>query len=187
MKKSNAIILLIIVVIIGISVPFFFFGGTAEYQTMVDVDVSGTTANPDVEGSGIEKVIPKEQWTVFNGHELSIETKTQFKYKSDLTIPAVYDGKEIYQFDITFDNEGKAVSTLKHVVIEKGIRSFSYSFTVCTGLETVVIPKTVTSIYKDEFERSRDTVTLYVKKGSYAEKYAKKHKLNYCYGKPENK
>ena len=47
----------------------------------------------------------------------------------------------------------------------------------------VVIPSSVTKIEKGEFRYSKDTVTLYVKKGSYAEKYAKKNKLRYKYSK----
>ena len=45
------------------------------------------------------------------------------------------------------------------------------------------IPSSVTKIEKGEFRYSKDTVTLYVKKGSYAEKYAKKNKLRYKYSK----
>jgi len=96
-------------------------------------------------------------------------------------IPAKYDGKKINRFDISFYNDD--VTTLKNVTIENGIETIGGGFAQCSKLEKVVIPFSVTKIEKGEFRYSKDTVTLYVKKGSYAEKYAKKNKLRYKYSK----
>ena len=74
-------------------------------------------------------------------------------------------------------------TTLKNVTIEDGIETIGGGFVQCSKLEKVVIPSSVTKIEKGEFRYSKDTVTLYVKKGSYAEKYAKKNKLRYKYSK----
>ena len=63
------------------------------------------------------------------------------------------------------------------------IETIGGGFAQCSKLEKVVIPSSVTKIEKGEFRYSKDTVTLYVKKGSYAEKYAKKNKLRYKYSK----
>ena len=101
--------------------------------------------------------------------------------RSDLVIPAKYDGKKINRFDISFYNDD--VTTLKNVTIEDGIETIGGGFVQCSKLEKVVIPSSVTKIEKGEFRYSKDTVTLYVKKGSYAEKYAKKNKLRYKYSK----
>ncbi|MCH5265304.1 MAG: hypothetical protein J1F02_05345 [Lachnospiraceae bacterium] len=182
MKKSYLFLTIIFIVIIGMGVLFFFLYNHPQSQP--ETGIGYIIGNPDVEEA---KTVPKERWTVFNEHELAIDTETQFKNASELTIPATYDGKQIYSFEITFTDNCDEAPHLKHVVIEEGIRSFSEMgcFVPCTNLETVVIPETVTWIGKWEFKYCADTVTLYVKKGSYAEKYAKKHKLKYRYGKPE--
>ena len=52
-----------------------------------------------------------------------------------------------------------------------------------TALRAAIRRETEAKIEKGEFRYSKDTVTLYVKKGSYAEKYAKKNKLRYKYSK----
>ena len=59
------------------------------------------------------------------------------------------------------------------------------AFVSCPNLKTVIIPDSVKKIYKYEFMDCKDKVTLYVKKHSYAEKWAKKHKIKYAYGKPK--
>ena len=97
------------------------------------------------------------------------------------SIVVQYDGKKINRFDISFYNDD--VTTLKNVTIEDGIETIGGGFVQCSKLEKVVIPSSVTKIEKGEFRYSKDTVTLYVKKGSYAEKYAKKNKLRYKYSK----
>ena len=97
------------------------------------------------------------------------------------SIVVQYDGKKINRFDISFYNDD--VTTLKNVTIENGIETIGGGFAQCSKLEKVVIPSSVTKIEKGEFRYSKDTVTLYVKKGSYAEKYAKKNKLRYKYSK----
>lgn len=184
MKKSYLFLTIIFIIAIGMGVLFVFLYHPPQSQP--ETGISQMIGNPDVEEV---KTIPKERWTVFNEHKLVIDTETQFKNASELTIPATYDGKQIYTFEIIFSDNCDEAPHLKHVVIEEGIRSFDEMgcFVPCTKLETVVIPETVTSIGKWEFKYCADTVTLYVKKDSYAEKYAKKHKLKYKYGKPEKR
>lgn len=140
--------------------------------------------NPDDETSGIVKASKQETWNVINVNKkniLDINTFNDFGKRSDLVIPAKYDGKKINRFDISFYNDD--VTTLKNVTIEDGIETIGGGFVQCSKLEKVVIPSSVTKIEKGEFRYSKDTVTLYVKKGSYAEKYAKKNKLRYKYSK----
>lgn len=96
-------------------------------------------------------------------------------------IPAKYDGKKINRFDISFYNDD--VTTLKNVTIENGIETIGGGFAQCSKLEKVVIPFSVTKIEKGEFRYSKDTVTLYVKKGFLCGKICEKNKLRYKYSK----
>ena len=59
------------------------------------------------------------------------------------------------------------------------------AFVSCPNLKTVIIPDSVKKLDEYEFRDCKDKVTLYVKKHSYAEKWAKKHKIKYAYGKPK--
>ena len=69
--------------------------------------------------------------------------------------------------------------------IEEGIETIEYGFVSCPNLKTVIIPDSVKKLDEYEFRDCKDKVTLYVKKHSYAEKWAKKHKIKYAYGKPK--
>lgn len=60
------------------------------------------------------------------------------------------------------------------VTIPKGVTTIGDSaFSGCRGLTSVTIPKSVTSIGNEAFSEC-NKLTIYGKKGSYAEKYAKK-------------
>lgn len=59
---------------------------------------------------------------------------------------------------------------LKSVTIPDGVESF-YGFECCYNLESVTIPESVTEISDDTFEDCEE-LTIYGKKGSYAETYA---------------
>ena len=82
-------------------------------------------------------------------------------------------------------SEGTFSNYLTYVEIEEGLEMIEDAFVSCPNLKTVIIPDSVKKIDKDEFMYCKDKVTLYVKKHSYAEKWAKKHKIKYAYGKPK--
>ena len=71
------------------------------------------------------------------------------------------------------------------VEIEEGLEMIEDAFVSCPNLKTVIIPDSVKKLDEYEFRDCKDKVTLYVKKHSYAEKWAKKHKIKYAYGKPK--
>lgn len=62
------------------------------------------------------------------------------------------------------------------VTIPKGVTSIGEkAFYWCDSLTSVTIPKGVTSIGDEAFSKCNNRLTIYGKKGSYAEKYAKEH------------
>ena len=82
-------------------------------------------------------------------------------------------------------SEGTFSNYLTYVEIEEEIETIEYGFVSCPNLKTVIIPDSVKKLDEYEFRDCKDKVTLYVKKHSYAEKWAKKHKIKYAYGKPK--
>lgn len=186
MTKSKVFVLVIFAVLV-VTFTIFLCLPEKENTKKTAVDSQSLvqeTLDLDDETSGIVKTKKQEVWTVFDEdgeYVLDITTMNDFQKKSDLVIPAEYDGKKIKRFRIGFDNDD--VTTLKNVTIEEGIESINSGFPQCSKLEKVVIPKSVKSIEEGEFFYSKDTVTLYVEKNSYAEKYAKKSKLKYKYYK----
>ena len=129
------------------------------------------------------KKVEADRWSVIEGR-LSIFSDTELKKKSKLVVPAVYEGEKVRSLDVTC-SEGTFSNYLTYVEIEEGIETIEYGFVSCPNLKTVLIPDSVKKIDKDEFMYCKDKVTLYVKKHSYAEKWAKKHKIKYAYGKPK--
>ena len=186
MTKSKVFILAVIVFFIIMGGLYFLLPMEEKQGDVISPTASRVqeSPNPDDETSGIVKTSKQETWNVINVNKkniLDINTFNDFGKRSDLVIPAKYDGKKINRFDISFYNDD--VTTLKNVTIENGIETIGGGFAQCSKLEKVVIPSSVTKIEKGEFRYSKDTVSLYVKKGSYAEKYAKKNKLRYKYSK----
>ena len=178
MTKSKVFILAVIVFFIIMGGLFFLLPQEEKQGDVISLTASRVLESPypDDETSGIVQTSKQETWNVINVNKkniLDINTFNDFGKRSDLVIPAKYDGKKINRFDISFYNDD--VTTLKNVTIENGIETIGGGFAQCSKLEKVVIPSSVTKIEKGEFRYSKDTVTLYVKKGSYAEKYAKDH------------
>jgi hypothetical protein len=52
------------------------------------------------------------------------------------------------------------------------------AFRYCIELTTITIPDSVTSIGRSAFSKCKN-LTIHVPAGSYAEKYAKKNKINF--------
>ena len=181
MIRSKIFVAILLIAVIAIGTLFFFSPQEDKEKSTIRNKTMQVNDNldPDDENSGIVKDNRKEIWTVRNEHKLEINTFDDFKKKSDLVIPAKFDGKDIYSFEISFYNDD--VTTLKNVTIEEGVRKIGYGLVQCSKLEKVYIPSTVKKIVRRQFYYSRKTVTLYVEKGSYAEKYAKKNKLKYEY------
>ena len=72
--------------------------------------------------------------------------------------------------------------TLKEIDLDSGglVSIESKAFAGCVNLEKAVVPETVKEIADDAFEDC-NKLTVYVKKGSYAEQYAKEHSIHYIY------
>ena len=71
-------------------------------------------------------------------------------------------------------------SNLKEVKFNKGSTSFPVNlFALCTSLEKVYIPPTMTSIDEKSFSYASSKLTIYGESGSYAETYAKEN--NYAF------
>ena len=85
----------------------------------------------------------------------------------------------IHYDNVPFTLHVKVTDLVKELILAlfslNGIEEIkSATFSVFTNLETVVIPKSIKKMDKDEFFKVKDKVTLYVQKGYYAEKFEKK-------------
>ena len=71
---------------------------------------------------------------------------------------------------------------LKTVVLDRVFFVEDNAFVGCSGLRSIVMPNVI-MIDKDAFkECNKKKITIYCKKGSEAEKFAKKYKYSYSYG-----
>ena len=127
------------------------------------------------------KTVPKDYGMMID-NKLTIFSKTQLKRAKALKIPATYEGEKVHSIELVVE-EGSPF--LKYVEIENGVEKIEDSFVGCTNLETAVLPKSIKKMDKWEFKDCKKKVTLYVEKDSYAEKWAKKHKIRYKYGRPK--
>lgn len=70
-------------------------------------------------------------------------------------------------------------TSLKSVVIPDSVTSIrKEAFKGCTSLTSITIPDSVTSISKDTFQGCT-SLTIYVREGSFAEKYAKEKNIEF--------
>lgn len=183
MKQIRIIVAGIIVLGIllgGISIYEFFHTET-EPPKSVD-QVKKMTETEEMDSPGAKKP-EKDYWSIING-TLRIYSDTQLQKAESLKIPATYEGEKVRSIDISCA-EGTFSTFLKYAEIENGVEEIEYGFVSCPNLETAVIPKSIKKMNKWEFRDCKDKVTLYVEKGSYAEKWAKKHNIRYEYGKPK--
>ena len=178
MARSSRIIIIFVVItlILGIGCLFLidFSGGAQNMQNAQKNTV--TEVENDAPGN---KKVPEDDWSVIEGR-LCIFSDTELLKKSKLVVPAVYEGEKVRSLDVTC-SEGTFSNYLTYVEIE----TIEYGFVSCPNLKTVIIPDSVKKLDEYEFRDCKDKVTLYVKKHSYAEKWAKKHKIKYAYGKPK--
>ena len=175
MARSSRIIIIFVVItlILGIGCLFLIdFSGDAQNLQNAQKNTVTEVEN-DAPGN---KKVEADRWSVIEGR-LSIFSDTELLKKSKLVVPAVYEGEKIRSLEMS-SSEGTFSNYLTYVEIED-------AFVSCPNLKTVIIPDSVKKIYKYEFMDCKDKVTLYVKKHSYAEKWAKKHKIKYAYGKPK--
>lgn len=178
-------ILVMIIILLGV-----FIGGVSLYEYFhtekktekTAEQIKKITGEEEVDVPGAKKV-EKDRWSVIEGC-LVIYSDTQLQGKESIIIPANYEGEKVQSFDLNCA-EGSFSTYLKHAKIEEGIEEIRYGFVTCPNLETAVIPKSVKKMDKFEFKDCKEKVTLYVEKGSYAEKWAKKNKVQYKYGEPK--
>lgn len=73
---------------------------------------------------------------------------------------------------------------LDKVVLPESVTEIGeMAFLECDSLTSITIPKSVKKIGRAAFEDCSSLLTIYGKKGSYAEKYAKKHKIKFAIAK----
>ena len=73
-------------------------------------------------------------------------------------------------------------TSLVEITIPEGVTSIEDSaFRICSNLSKVTIPSSVTKIADNVFEDCPEILTIYLEKGSYAETYANKNKLQKSY------
>lgn len=180
------------IVVVGIFVLGILIGGISVYGFFHTETESVRTVDKikriiDKEGEEIDrpgaKQIPKDSWEIIDNC-LFIYSDTQLEKAESLKIPATYKGEKVHSIE-TNCSEGDFSTFLKYVEIENGVEKIELSFVSCPNLETVVLPKSIRKMYKWEFQDCKKKVTLYVEKNSYAEKWAKKHKIRYKYGRPK--
>lgn len=189
MKRIRIIVagILVLGILLGGISIYEFFHTEAEpsrpsEQTESADKAKKTTGEEEVDSPGAKK-LEKDYWYIINGR-LTIYSDTQLQKKESLKIPATYEGKKVHSINISC-REGTFSTFLKHVEIENGVKEMEYGFVTCPNLETAVIPKSIKKMSKWEFKDCKKKVTLYVEKNSYAEKWAKKHNIQYKYGRPK--
>ena len=173
------------IVLLGILMGGFFlyeFFHTESEPVKSEQQIKKMTGTKEIDVPGAKKK-EKDYWSMINGC-LYIYSDTQLQRKETIKIPATYEKEKVHSFDISCQ-EGVFSTFLKHVEIEDGIQEIQYGFVTCPNLETAVIPKSIKKMDKWEFKDCKKKVTLYVAKNSYAEKWAKKHKIRYKYGRPK--
>ena len=114
----------------------------------------------------IKKVVVKEGVT-YLGETALADTKME-----SLILPDSLETINLYEYPVAeFD--------LKSLRIPKGVKKIGVdAFTLCKNLEYVTIPSSVTDIWYSVFYGC-DKLTIKCNSGSYAEEYAKKHKIKY--------
>ena len=147
MTKSKVFILAVIVFFNIMGGLYFLLPKEEKQGGVISQTASRVQESPntDDETSGIVKASKQETRNVLNVNKkniLDFYTFNDFGKRSDLVIPAKYDGKIINRFDISFYNDD--VTTLKNVTIDDGIESIGGGFVQCSKLEKVVIPSSVT-------------------------------------------
>lgn len=190
--KARDIVKRIRIVVAGIFVLGILIGGFSLYgflhtetEPVKTVDRIKETLGKEEEELGDilgGKTVPKDSGMIVD-NKLTIFSKTQLKRAKALKIPATYEGEKVHSIELIVE-EGSPF--LKYVEIENGVEKIEeFSFVGCMNLETVVLPKSIKKMHKWEFKDCKKKVTLYVEKDSYAEKWAKKHKIRYKYGRPK--
>lgn len=80
----------------------------------------------------------------------------------------------------TIEDRAFNVSRITKVIFSEGIKELpACLFSSNDTITDVTIPKSVTKISKDLFEKYNDKITIHGYKGSYAQKYAKKYKMKF--------
>lgn len=189
--KGRDIVKRIRIMVAGIFVLGILIGGVSLYGFLHTEAEPVKTADRIKETLGKEeeelgdilggKTVPKDYGMMID-NKLTIFSKTQLKRAKALKIPATYEGEKVHSIELVVE-EGSPF--LKYVEIENGVEKIEDSFVGCTNLETAVLPKSIKKMDKWEFKDCKKKVTLYVEKDSYAEKWAKKHKIRYKYGRPK--
>ncbi len=183
-KLFGVVLLVLVLAVVTGTIVFYFIGGFQKKDVKIQEMLLGNAEDYE-EFYGTKEEI-RESWTVVCG-TLHIITYSNLNSAEELTIPAEYEGEKVKNLSVIWSNGAvESNSDLKKVVIEEGVEECECCFAICDSLETVVVPASIRKLFKYEFDRSRDSVTLYVKKGSYGEKYAKKHRYRYRYGSPED-
>lgn len=183
MKRIRIIVagILALGILLGGIFIYEFFHTEIEPPKTVDKIKEFTGEEQDAFFGG--KKLPKDYWSLIDGR-LAIYSDTQLQMAESLKIPATYEGEKVHSIDIRSNRESFS-TVLKHVEIEDGVEEIDCCFVSCPNLEAVVIPKSIKKMDEVEFRDCKAKVTLYVEKGSYAEKWAKKNDVRYEYGKPK--
>lgn len=96
---------------------------------------------------------------------------------TELVIPNAIEGVKVASIDDGAFSDCRSLQTIK---LPDNVTSIgSAAFSGCSSLQTVELPNRITFIDDNAFANCSDDLTLVVYENSYAEEYAKKHKLNY--------
>lgn len=173
------------------------FGRPDKSFTVVGYDNTYAEMYAEATGCSFRSLGEAERRSIYTG---ALGEDIKYDVYNTLDIVISGSGK---MHDYNYETSPFGYSAVKNITIEDGVTSIADGmFTVCsqmrqitlpdsltsigagafyecTGLADITIPKNVTSIGEDAFLRCSDTFTIKGYKGSCAETYANKNKINF--------
>ncbi len=86
-------------------------------------------------------------WTYYVNSEGTVDLTKYNGTDETVTVPSEIDGYSVRQLYDTFYYN----TTVKSVTVSEGITSLSYTFNLCSNLETVILPESLESIHNNTF------------------------------------
>ncbi len=167
----------------------YLFWDCPQLETLIFGEGANLKIEEEKSSSRSFNIIRHTQWSQLKHIKISktmMQVPASFFYSSSLETIEVENGHPDFKSidNILYSADGKTLIVCgtnyknEHCVIPEGVTTISkYGFESCSNIKTLTIPSSVISIDDSAFWDT--AMMLYVDKGSYAEQYAAKNKLDY--------